>query len=211
MFTSNRKSCVRERQYCAPNATIPLIALSLKSAIIPELRWLSRNAGGSLCLFCRKFFEFLADFWAELRGPPNRRHAAAIRPPQMWIARLMRPSSSACQNSELSPCWLYAWPSRSFRSCPCFRCSSPSESSLKKAASADPGRAAGKRGLDRPGQADRGGGPRGGTAGRHRGPDPGGHAGDRDFQPALYRERRPLHDRHPDVRVRHRECRGPRR
>ncbi len=33
------------------------------------------------------------------------------------------------------------------------------------------------------------------AAGRHRGPDPRGHAGDRDFEPALYRERRALHDR----------------
>jgi hypothetical protein len=46
------------RQYCAPNATIPVLPLSSESVIIPELRWLSRDAEGWLCLFCRKFFHF---------------------------------------------------------------------------------------------------------------------------------------------------------
>src|SRR6202521_3634469 len=49
------------------------------------------------------------------------------------------------------------------------------------------------------------GGQGGGAVGRDRGADPGGHAGDRDFQPALYRERRALHDGHTDVRGRHPE------
>ena len=52
----------------------------------------------------------------------------------------------------------------------------------------------------------RGRGQGGGAAGRDRGSDPGGHAGNRDFQPALYRERRPLHDGDADVRVRHRNA-----
>ena len=50
------------------------------------------------------------------------------------------------------------------------------------------------------------GGQGGGAAGRDRGADPRGHAGDRDFQPALYRERRALHDRDADVPFRHRHA-----
>ena len=72
-------------------------------------------------------------------------------------------------------------------------------------------RAAGERGLDRPGEADRGRGQSRGAAGRDRGADPGGHAGDRDFEPALYRERRALHDGDPDVRGRHRKSAHHRR
>ena len=67
-----------------------------------------------------------------------------------------------------------------------------------------PGGVAGQCGLDRPVEPDDRGGPRGRAAGRDRGADPGGHAGNRDFQPALYRERRPLHDRDADVPIRHR-------
>ena len=126
----------------------------------------------------------------------------------------MRQSSSACQN-RAKCCWLqrfsevgpFASETRHKR----FARSGvsmlsvyiPSESSLKKVAAADR-RVAGKRGLDRPREADDGGGPGGGAAGRDRGADPGGHAGDRDFQPALYRERRALHDGDADVPFRHR-------
>ena len=65
-------------------------------------------------------------------------------------------------------------------------------------------RPAGKRGLDRFGEADFGGRQGGGAVGRDRGADTGRHAGDRDFQSALYRERRALHDGDVDVPFRHR-------
>jgi hypothetical protein len=52
------KVFVVAQQTCARNATIPLIALSPKSPIIPELRCLSRVATGWLCLFCRNYCRF---------------------------------------------------------------------------------------------------------------------------------------------------------
>ena len=87
----------------------------------------------------------------------------------------------------------------------------PSESSLKKVAVADlaalPENAVWIDLVKPTAEEDQ----RGGAAGRDRGADPGGHAGDRDFQPALYRERRALHDGDADVRVRHAKTRAPRR
>ena len=44
------------------------------------------------------------------------------------------------------------------------------------------------------------------TSSRHRGPDARGDAGNRGHQPPLRRERRALHDRDPDVPVRHRRA-----
>jgi hypothetical protein len=65
-------------------------------------------------------------------------------------------------------------------------------------------------GVGRSGQADAGRGPCGRATCRYRSADPRRHAGDRDFQPALHRERRTLHDGHADVLVRHGKTRAPR-
>jgi hypothetical protein len=64
-------------QPCARNATIPLIALSSKSPIIPELRCLSRVATPGLCLFCRKYCDFRLIF-GQMRW--HRRIAATVPP-----------------------------------------------------------------------------------------------------------------------------------
>ena len=66
-------------------------------------------------------------------------------------------------------------------------------------------------GLARPVQSDAGRGQAGRAAGRDRGPDPRGDAGNRDFQPSLCRERRALHDRDADVPVGYRPSRSRRR
>src|SRR5262249_25441441 len=124
---------------------------------------------------------------------PWRRHFIATNP-HRW---LIRQSSSACQNRANSM-WLVG---RSgvvnvfgFR---------PLRFLAEESRRRRPCRAAGKRGLDRPDQADAGGGQGSGTARKDRGADPGGHAGDRDLQPPLYRERRALHDGDADVPIRH--------
>ena len=182
-------------QACAQNATIPLIPLSPKSAIIPALRCSVPRCGTLAVSFLPQLLRFAAHFWADAPSPPNRRHAAAIWPPQMWTA-VKPPRHEALARIELESSLGDAVAQVRARSgVPHVLGVRSFRSSLKKVASVDLARAAGKRGLDRPGQADRGGGSRGGAAGRHRGADPRGHAGDRDFEPALYRERRALHDR----------------
>jgi hypothetical protein len=62
-------------------------------AVIPELRCLSRAAGGLLCHFCRRSGGFrlilgqthAAAEWAGALWPSNQHHAAAIALPQIWI------------------------------------------------------------------------------------------------------------------------------
>ena len=149
--------------------------------------------------FLPQVLRFPAHFWAGGSRPPNHRHAAAIGPPQTGPAA--GAGHEALARIELSPVgWarvlgpgvLHVLGVRPLRIL-------AEEGRLGRSR-----RVAGERGLDRHGQADRGRGPRRRRAGRHRGADPGGHAGDRDFQPALCRERRALHDRQPDVRGRYR-------
>ena len=111
-FQFQRRHCIfqskglalAERQYCAQNATIPLIALSSKSATIPELRCCSRDAGAACGFFAARSCGFRADFWASRRhcriaatpAPSGCRKPGLLHHPQ---------SSSACQNRAKS-CWV---------------------------------------------------------------------------------------------------------
>src|SRR3978361_374772 len=65
-------------QDCAPNATIPLNGLSLKTAIIPAVRGLSRDAARYLWHICRKFSGLR--LVSEQAGP-GRRVLAISSPP----------------------------------------------------------------------------------------------------------------------------------
>ena len=170
--------------------------------------------------FMPQILRFLVDFWARLGcrqigatpAPRHRRKYGSPvnapvmkRLPESGLVRLA--SHSVFKRSGCRFALRKRVKTRDCRPVPEFPMLSvyvPSESSLKKLPETADGGIAGQRGLDRPRQADGGGGPRGGAAGRDRGADPGGHAGNRDFQPALYRERRPLHDRDADVPFRHR-------
>ena len=139
------------------------------------------------------FWAFAPHCRAEVMPSPSQCH----KPKPLIIRR----SSSACQNRAKS-CWVGRrhWPGvpnafgvRSLRII--------AEESRRCRSR----RAAGERGVGRPDEADRRRRSSRGASRRDCGADPGGHAGDRDFQPALYRERRALHDGDADVLVRHRE------
>src|ERR1700676_1405602 len=116
------------RAYCAPTATIQLSPLSWKSAIIPELRCLSRAAADRLCLFCRKFSRFRLFFvqsGAVAESAPRCRHK--------WTGRLTR-RHQALARIELSP---VGWTARPAPEPSMLSVYVPSESSLKKVAEPD--------------------------------------------------------------------------
>src|SRR3954469_12824434 len=76
---------LHSRANIAPeNATIQLIALSSKLATVPELRYLSRIAARSLCLFCRKSCRFRLFFSPVRPQRPIYRHGVAAPTPQIW-------------------------------------------------------------------------------------------------------------------------------
>ncbi len=131
-----------QRQPCAPNATILLSALSSKSTIIPVLRCLSRDAGGCLCLFCRKFLGSRLIF-GQVRhaaeSSPRRRHRIAANRHEA-LARI-----------GLIP--LGRW--HAFRpGVPHVLGVRPRRILVEKGNFRRSFRPAGKRGLDRPGQTD---------------------------------------------------------
>src|SRR5206468_6694251 len=80
--TSNQKSRVHAptlRPERHDSVKSQLIALSSKSAIVPELRCFSRVAGALLCLFCRKSCGFRLIFGQVGCG----RRIGATLPPQI--------------------------------------------------------------------------------------------------------------------------------
>ena len=208
------------RQSCALNATIPLIPLSAKTGNYSSACTPVRRCGRLAVAFMPQVLRLLVDFRAGLALPPDHGHACAAHRHKCGSpvnARVMKrlPESGLVRLVSQSVFEVEVVPVRvrkrvKTRDCrpvpelPMLSVYAPSEIRLKKARRRRSGGIAGKRGLDRSGEADDGGGPGGGAAGRDRGADPGGHAGDRDFQPALYRERRALHDGDVDVPFRHR-------
>src|ERR1700709_2588702 len=83
--------------------------------------------------FLPQLMRFPVDFWATVPCQPNRRHAAAIRPPQTGPAEGL-PGHEALARIELNP---LGRPARQSPEFSMFSVFVPSESSLKKAAAVD--------------------------------------------------------------------------
>ncbi len=151
--------------------------------------------------FLPQHFPIPAVSWAKLAGNAESVPRCRLGSATKGELRVNKPRHQTPVRTELSP----KSRSRSSRSPHVFGVCSlrdlPQESRHRGHL-----QAARQRGLGRPRQAHRGRRQGGREARGDRGADAGRHAGDRNLQPALYRERRPLHDGDLDVQFRHRHA-----